>query len=58
MSAESPTLDRALFEQERAAFCAAKPRPKKCHRRLVAERLAAHWPDVEIVHRIVSASAI
>jgi hypothetical protein len=24
--------------------------PERCHRRIVAERLARTWPDVEIVH--------
>jgi uncharacterized protein (DUF488 family) len=24
--------------------------PERCHRRLVAEHLQEHWPEVEIVH--------
>lgn len=28
----------------------SEPRPDRCHRRLVAEYLAAHWPNVSIVH--------
>jgi uncharacterized protein (DUF488 family) len=28
----------------------SEPTAVHCHRRLVAERLAKHWPDVEIIH--------
>src|SRR5689334_1655441 len=46
------TLDRALFEQERCCLLCSEATPEKCHRRLVAERIAAHWPGVEIVHLV------
>jgi uncharacterized protein (DUF488 family) len=41
-------LDAALFD--RAVLLCSEASPEQCHRRLVAERLAKHWPDVEIVH--------
>jgi uncharacterized protein (DUF488 family) len=43
------TLKRTIFE-ERACLLCSEATPEQCHRRLVAERLAAHWLDVEIVH--------
>ena len=43
-------LDRAEFERLSTCLLCSEPAPERCHRRLVAERLAAHWPDVEIVH--------
>lgn len=47
--------DRAIETLDPAAFAGAcllcsEPTPQRCHRRLVAEYLAGHWPDVEIVH--------
>jgi uncharacterized protein (DUF488 family) len=42
------TLDPALFD--RAVLLCSEATPEQCHRRLVAERLAKHWRDVEIVH--------
>ncbi len=38
------------FETLTSCLLCSEATPEKCHRRLVAERLAAHWPDVEIVH--------
>ena len=43
-------LDRIMFEQEICCLLCSEDTPEKCHRRLVAERMAAHWDDVEIVH--------
>jgi uncharacterized protein (DUF488 family) len=43
-------LSRAEFEASVSCLLCSEPTPQHCHRRLVAERLAAHWPDVEIVH--------
>jgi uncharacterized protein (DUF488 family) len=45
-------LDRIMFEQEICCLLCSEDTPEKCHRRLVAERIAAHWDDVEIVHLI------
>jgi uncharacterized protein (DUF488 family) len=43
-------LDREAFEQLDSCLLCSEPTPQHCHRRLVAERLAAHWLDVEVVH--------
>ncbi len=45
-------LDRALFEQERCCLLCSEATPQQCHRRLVAERLARDWGDVDIVHLV------
>lgn len=42
-------LDPAEFETPSCLLC-SEATPEQCHRRLVAERMAAVWPDVEIVH--------
>ena len=44
------TLDRSSFEGQASCLLCSEEIPIQCHRRLVAERLAAHWPDVEIIH--------
>lgn len=43
-------LDRASFEKQASCLLCSEDTPEHCHRRLVAERLAEHWSDVEIVH--------
>lgn len=43
-------LDWAAFESLTSCLLCSEATPEKCHRRLVAERLAAQWPNVEIVH--------
>ena len=43
-------LSREDFETQVSCLLCSEATPEQCHRRLVAERLAAHWPDVEIVH--------
>ena len=45
-------LDRTLFEEKVCCLLCSEARPDKCHRRLVAERLAQHWPGTEIIHLI------
>ena len=42
-------VDRRLFEVPAVLLC-SEPSPKRCHRRLAAEYLAAKWGGVEIVH--------
>jgi len=44
------SLDRAIFERERCCLLCSEALPGKCHRRLVVERMARAWKDVEIVH--------
>jgi uncharacterized protein (DUF488 family) len=43
-------LDRAMFEAGACCLLCSEATPEQCHRRLVAERLAAHWPGVVIQH--------
>ncbi len=43
-------LDHGAFESAACCLLCSEATPEQCHRRLVAERLAARWPDVEIVH--------
>jgi len=43
-------LDRSEFEKQISCLLCSESTPDKCHRRLVAERLATRWGDVEIVH--------
>jgi uncharacterized protein (DUF488 family) len=43
-------LDREAFERFPSCLLCSEPTPKQCHRRLVAERLATYWLDVEIIH--------
>ena len=44
------SLERDDFEQLPTCLLCSEPTPEKCHRRLVAERMAAAWPDVEVFH--------
>jgi uncharacterized protein (DUF488 family) len=43
-------LDKLAFETTTSCLLCSEPTPKQCHRRLVAERLASSWPEVEIIH--------
>lgn len=43
-------LDPAEFEATPSCLLCSEATPEQCHRRLVAERLARHWPNVEIIH--------
>ncbi len=42
-------VDRELFSVPAALLC-SEAKPDQCHRRLVAEYLRSHWPDVDVVH--------
>ena len=42
-------VDRRWFEVPTVLLC-SEPTAEHCHRRLVAEHLAAKWDDVSIVH--------
>ncbi len=44
------TLERDLFEEKTCCLLCSEATPEHCHRRLVAERLAAAWKDVTVVH--------
>lgn len=43
-------LDQESFKRLPSCLLCSENTPEHCHRRLVAERLQAHWPDLEIVH--------
>jgi uncharacterized protein (DUF488 family) len=43
-------LDREWWAAHPACLLCSEHEPDHCHRRLVAEYIAAHWPEVEIVH--------
>lgn len=43
-------LDQASFEATASCLLCSEATPEHCHRRLVAERLAAAWPGTTIVH--------
>jgi uncharacterized protein (DUF488 family) len=43
-------LDRSQFEALPSCLLCSEASPEHCHRRLVAERLRANWPKVEIIH--------
>jgi uncharacterized protein (DUF488 family) len=43
-------LDKAIFEQGPVCLLCSEPTAEKCHRRLVAERLAKNWGNIEVIH--------
>jgi uncharacterized protein (DUF488 family) len=43
-------LDRSFFESATGCLLCSESMPDHCHRRLVAERLASYWPDLEVIH--------
>ena len=43
-------FDQASFNNQANCLLCSEDMPKRCHRRLVAERLAEHWLNVEIIH--------
>ena len=44
------SLDTSSFEQVPTCLLCSEHTAEKCHRRLVAERIAAHMSGVEIIH--------
>jgi uncharacterized protein (DUF488 family) len=44
------SLDRTLFEDNDCCLLCSEATPDRCHRRLIAERMARAWRDVAIVH--------
>jgi uncharacterized protein (DUF488 family) len=43
-------LDREWWQTHRACLLCSEHDPDYCHRRLVAEYIASHWPEVNIHH--------
>jgi uncharacterized protein (DUF488 family) len=46
------SLDRQVFEDGPVCLLCSEETPDKCHRRLVAERLARQWDNVEVRHLV------
>jgi uncharacterized protein (DUF488 family) len=44
------SLDRHLFEEKTCCLLCSEAVPEKCHRRLVAERLARVWPNIDVIN--------
>jgi uncharacterized protein (DUF488 family) len=44
------SLDRLLSESQTCCLLCSEAKPDRCHRRLVAERLAQYWSAIEVVH--------
>jgi uncharacterized protein (DUF488 family) len=44
------SLNQSDFVKQTSCLLCSEATPEKCHRRLVAERLASHWQGVEIAH--------
>ena len=43
-------LNPSDFEESSSCLLCSEPAAAHCHRRLVAERLASNWQNVEIIH--------
>ena len=43
-------LDKGEFDRLATCLLCSESTAEKCHRRLVAERLAAYWPDLDVIH--------
>lgn len=46
------SLDMHFFEEKKCCFLCSEASPKRCHRGLVAERIAKYWQNIEIKHII------
>ncbi len=44
------SLDRALYEEKVCCLLCSEAMPERCHRRLVAERIARSWADTDVIH--------
>ena len=45
-------LDRLLFAERRCCLLCSEATPERCHRRLVADRIAAAWGIGPVVHLV------
>lgn len=43
-------IDRTWWAANPACLLCSEHEPEHCHRRLVAEYMASHWPEVKIIH--------
>jgi uncharacterized protein (DUF488 family) len=46
------TLDRSMFETQTCCLLCSEASPDRCHRGLIADRLAKSWNSVEVIHLI------
>ncbi len=46
------SLDEGMFREATCCLLCSEATPARCHRRLVAERLARAWSGVEVVHLV------
>lgn len=44
------SLDKTWWQNHHACLLCSENEPEHCHRRLVAEYMATHWPEVQIHH--------
>jgi uncharacterized protein (DUF488 family) len=44
------SIDYNLLKDRVCCLMCSEENPLKCHRRLIAERLAKYWPNVEVIH--------
>ena len=44
------SLDEGVFRDKVSCLLCSEATPERCHRRLVAERLARTWPEIDVVH--------
>jgi len=47
------SLDRTVFTEKISCLLCSEPTADRCHRRLVAERLAREWRDVEVIDLVL-----
>ena len=46
------SLDQASFAAQASCLLCSEATPEHCHRRLVAERIAHAWPNIEVIHLV------
>ncbi len=46
------SIDSSLFDGAECCLLCSEPTPERCHRRLVAERLARFWPNTQVIHLV------
>lgn len=44
------SLNDNFLKNKVCCLLCSEEKPAKCHRRLIAERMARHWPNIEIIH--------
>jgi uncharacterized protein (DUF488 family) len=43
-------LDQRIFTEQTCCLLCSEATPEQCHRRLVAERFAKTWGDIDVIH--------